>query len=96
MFFAHILRSIRIYAVMHIDILCFMAVLCGLCPKPVVAFGLSIMYQFSFVYFQIVSVYCVADHTLWNVLPKQIRKSSSLENFKSSFKTYLFMFAFFC
>ena len=38
--------------------------------------------------------FCVAGPRLWNGLPEEIRKSSSLENFKSSLKTYLFRVAF--
>ena len=38
--------------------------------------------------------FCVVGPMLWNRLPEQIRKSFSLENFKSSLKTYLFMVVF--
>ena len=38
--------------------------------------------------------FCVAGPRLWNGLPEEIRKSSPLENVKSSLKTYLFRVAF--
>ena len=38
--------------------------------------------------------FCVAGSILWNGIPKRIRKSSSLENVKSSLKTYPFKVAF--